>query len=167
MGRIDRVDRRTDVVFILFYFAEEICGVTKIQKLLFLIEQETEFFLEYEDDIAFNFAPYKMGPFSQDVYSELHFLLQLNAIEKSSWDTDTEYIESDLANQRFVITDKGHKIAKELVNILDQSHQQEIQNIVNKYNSLSLNELLEYVYTEYPKYTVNSEIKDEIIGDCS
>ena len=165
MGRIDQIDRRTDVIFILFYFAEEIYGVTKVQKLLFLIEQETEFFNEFEEDVNFNFAPYKMGPFSQEVYLELHFLLQLDAIDKDDWDAEAEYVETDLANQKFVITSKGRKIAQELVEILEPEHREELESLVQQYNALQLNDLLKYVYTEYPTYTIESEIKDEVLRE--
>src|SRR6056297_1705007 len=112
MARIDEIDRRTDVVFILFYFADRIRGETKLQKLLFLIEQETEFFKQYEDDVAFNFAPYKMGPFSDEVYSEIEFLLQLSAIESEPMEkpAGTSQGDSLLENKEFQITSKGEKI---------------------------------------------------------
>lgn len=163
MARIDEIDRRTDVVFLLFSYAEAVEGVTKLQKLLFLIEQETEFFQAYEDDIAFNFAPYKMGPFSEHVYEELEFLLSLDAIESEPLaGADPDPTESDLAEQRFVITPKGEKIAAELESQLEPEYRHELSDIVITYNSLPLQELLKYVYTEYPKYAAESEIIDEL-----
>ncbi|MFA9518130.1 DUF4065 domain-containing protein [Halopenitus sp. H-Gu1] len=166
MARIDEIDRRTDVVFILFYFAEEIRGVTKLQKLLFLIEQETEFFEEYKDDVAFNFAPYKMGPFSDEVYSELEFLLQLNAIESKSIQPEASEPSPSLKDKRFIITPKGEKIAKTLVELLEPSYQVEIEELVEKYNSMYLRDLLRYVYSTYPDYAVESEIQDKIFSEA-
>ncbi|MDS0261877.1 DUF4065 domain-containing protein [Haloarcula sp. S1CR25-12] len=143
---------------------ESIRGVTKLQKLLFLIEQETEFFEEYENDIAFNFAPYKMGPFSERVYEELHFLLQLGAIEATPMDDGplAGVDDNDLSNKEFSITPKGKKIASQLVEILEPEYQSEIENLVESYGDLSLPELLEVVYTSYPSFATESEIKDKL-----
>ncbi|RLM41313.1 DUF4065 domain-containing protein [Haloarcula sp. Atlit-47R] len=164
MPPIDEIDRRTDVVFILFYHMESIHGVTKLQKLLFLIEQETNFFEEYRDDIAFNFAPYKMGPFSEAVYEELHFLLQLGAIEATPLNgSSVDGVgDDDLTNKEFTITSKGEKIASQLVEILEPEYRTEIENLVESYGNLSLQELLEVVYTSYPSFARESEIKDEL-----
>ena len=163
MPRIDEIDRRTDIVFLLFYYAEAIEGVTKVQKLLFLIEQETEFFDAYRDAVAFDFAPYKMGPFSKHVYEELEFLLSLNVIEAAPIDTAAPSPpDSELAEKRFTITSKGEKIAAELESQLEPDYRTELQEIVETYNPQSLPTLLEYVYTEYPEYAAESEILDEL-----
>jgi len=163
MPRIDKIDRRTDVVFLLFLYAEEIAGVTKLQKLLFLIEQETDFFQAYKQDIAFKFAPYKMGPFSEHVYEELEFLLSLGAIESEPLDdSSTDLTDTDLSEKRFTITRKGEKIASELESQLKPEYQDELRELVREYNSLPLEELLKYVYTEYPDYAAESEILDEL-----
>lgn len=166
MARIDEIDRRTDVVFILFYFAEQIRGVTKLQKLLFLVEQETEFFQEYEDDVAFNFAPYKMGPFSEAVYSELELLIQLSAIECEPLESSDFESESELGNKEFQITAKGKKIARGLVAQLESEYQKELKSLVEEYNSMSLTELLQYVYSTYPEFAVESEIRDDVFSEA-
>lgn len=165
MPKIDEIDRRTDVVFLLFYYAESIRGVTKVQKLLFLIEQETEFFQSYRDNIDFEFSPYKMGPFSQHVYQELQFLLQLDAIETKDLDrTSPELVhDSELVNKEFTITEKGMKIAIELNSLLEEEYRQELQRLVEDYSDLQLSELLRHIYTEYPAYAEESEIKPEVL----
>lgn len=163
MPPIDSIDRRTDVVFLLFYYAEVVEGVTKLQKLLFLIEQETEFFEAYQEDIAFEFAPYKMGPFSEHVYEEIEFLLSLNAIESEPLDRTFQTVgDSAIAEKRFSITPKGQKIAIELENQLEVEYREELQTVVGRYNQMALTELLEYVYQEYPAYAAESEILDEL-----
>lgn len=163
MPPIDEIDRRTDVVFLLFFYAETVEGVTKLQKLLFLIEQETEFFQAYKDSVAFEFAPYKMGPFSEHVYEELEFLLSLEAIESEPLeDTTPDLTNTDFSEKRFTITSKGRKIAAELETQLESEYRTELQTLVAEYNPLSLAELIEYVYTEYPSYAAESEILDEL-----
>lgn len=166
MPRIDQIDRRTDVVFILFYHAESIHGITKLQKLLFLVEEETEFFQECGDDLAFEFDAHKMGPFSEHVYEELRFLQQLNAIETEPMEGKDDDPEA-LTNKVFTITPKGEKIAAELVNQLNEKHNEELAELVAKYNPMKLTELLRHVYSEYPRYTTESEIKDEILPEAT
>lgn len=165
MPRIDTIDRRTDVVFLLFYYAGSIRGVTKVQKLLFLIEHETKFFEAYRDSVAFEFAPYKMGPFSEHVYEELLFLLQLEAIRTEPIKTaDYEPVDDgELINKEFTITRKGEKIASELDSLLEEEHRKELQQLAEDYGDMPLSELLHYVYTEYPSYAEQSEIKPEIL----
>lgn len=163
MPRIDEIDRRTDVVFLLFNYAGEIEGVTKVQKLLFLIEQETEFFEAYRDSIAFEFAPYKMGPFSEQVYEELEFLLSLGAIKAEEMDKSGPTAhESELSEKRFILTTKGEKITAELETQLEERYRTELRELVEIYNPQSLKDLLEYVYMEYPEYAAESEILDEL-----
>lgn len=164
MPRIDEIDRRTDAVFILFHYAGSVRGVTRVQKLLFLVEQETEFFQEYESEIAFNFAPYKMGPFSQGVYKELQFMLHMDALETVEMeDAPGPTLSGELSNKEFRITSKGRKIASQLAELLEPKYQQEVQTIVEEHNNQPLRELLRYVHTEYPGYTEESEIADEIL----
>jgi len=163
MPPIDEIDRRTDVVFLLFLYAETIEGVTKLQKLLFLIEKETEFFQEYKEDVALEFAPYKMGPFSEHVYEELEFLLSLGAIESEPLDDEVpEVVDSGLTGKLFTLTPKGKKIATELESQLKSEYQTELQQVVDEYNPLPLPQLLEYVYTEYPDYAAESEILEDL-----
>ncbi|WP_245683182.1 DUF4065 domain-containing protein [Halovenus aranensis] len=156
------------MVFLLFLYAESIEGVTKLQKLLFLVEKESEFFQEYKEEVEFEFAPYRMGPFSEHVYEELEFLLSLNAIESEPMsESPPELLKSDLSHKRFTITAKGQKIARELESQLEPEYQEEFQQIAQRYNQLPLRQLLEYVYTEYPDYAAESEILEDLEIDLS
>lgn len=161
MPRIDQIDRRTDVVFILFYHAGSIHGVTKLQKLLFLVEKETKFFEKYGDELAFEFTAHKMGPFSKHVYEEIRFLQQLKAIETEPMASNSD--GEELTNKVFHISPKGEKIASELSNQLNSEYDDELNGLVKKYNPMELRELLRYVYEQYPEFTTESEIKDDIL----
>lgn len=176
MGKIDNIDRSTDALFLLFYFANEVKGITKVQKLLFLIEEETNFGHTYRDEITLDFEGYKMGPFSPEVYDEIEFLINLGAIKKEEIEetaTDSyeikEYDQEEgsegLSGKKFKITDKGEKIARKLLDVVDEKQVQELEEKVEKYNTMSLMQLLEYVYSEYPEMTTESEIKDQVLGD--
>lgn len=175
MARINSIDRPTDAAFLLFHIAEEVEGITKIQKLLFIIEEETIFGEKYGREIEFDFNPYKMGPFSAQVYDEISLLLNMNAIEKQdmnksrsdAWEFE-QYTEekssNELANKKFTITEKGKKIGRELEEYLDEDVFEDLESTIEEMNSLSLDGLLEYVYTEYPDMTTKSEIKDQVLN---
>jgi hypothetical protein len=165
MPRIDQIDRRTDVVFILLHHAGSIRGITKLQKLLFLVEEETEFFEAYNEGLEFEFYAHKMGPFSEHVYEEIRFLQQLKAIKTEPMEAGHK--GDDLTKKVFYLTKKGEKIAAELASQLEPEYDEELASLVEEYNELELRELLRYVYTEYPAFTTESEIKDEILAKTS
>lgn len=176
MAKIDEIDRPTDAAFLLFYLSGEIRGITKIQKLLFLIEKETRFGERYDDKITFDFKAYKMGPFSPKVYEEVELLLNIGALEKVEGEesasdsfeinqyTDNEEGSEGLSGKTFRITQKGQKIGKQLEGLLDDDEIKELRALVEEYNEMPLMQLLEYVYTSYPKMTSKSEIKEDVLG---
>lgn len=167
MTKVDEIDREEDLAFLLFYYANDVEGITKLQKLLFLLEEETEFTDIYED-ISFEFEPYKYGPFSERVYDALEFLIAIGAVEAVEGDGDFDAIrdsadQGPYAGKRFILTEKGVKISHELNEVLEEETKQEMEAVVAEYNDLSLDDLLEYVYNQYNKYTKESEIKDEML----
>jgi len=177
---IDQVERTTDIVILMFYFAREVRGVTKVQKILYLMEKETEFYEAYKDKLTdeLDFKAYNMGPFSENVYDELEFLINIGALEKDSMELDAadSYevksfeereealgASNELSNKVFKITDKGDKIGEKLVQVLEDEYVEEIKELTRKYNKKSLSNVLEYVYTAYPDSARNSKIRDEVL----
>src|SRR4051812_2131020 len=55
-------------------------GITRIQKLVFLLEKEQKLAPTSE---GFEFTPYKAGPYSPRIYDDLEFLENLGFISKS------------------------------------------------------------------------------------
>lgn len=167
MAKIDEIDREEDLAFLLFHYANDVEGITRLQKLLFLLEAETDFADIYED-ISFEFEPYKYGPFSERVYDALEFLIAIGAVEAVETDGDFDAIrdsedQGPYAGKTFTLTEKGKKISHELNDILEDETKQEFEAVVAEYNDLSLHDLLEYVYRQHREYTIESEIKDEIL----
>lgn len=167
MARIDKIDREEDLAFLLFYYSKEIEGITKLQKLLFLIEKETDFTNIYEN-VSFEFEPYKYGPFSEKVYDVVDFLLAIGAVEAIETRGEIDGIrypedQNPHAGKKFVLTPKGEKICRELDEILADGTREGIDNVVETYGELTLEDLLKYVYTQYEEYTTESEIKKEIL----
>ena len=175
MAKIDNIDRPTDAAFLLFHYAEEIKGITKVQKLLFLVENETRFGSKYSEDISFHFKPYKMGPFSAEVYSQVELLLSMNAIEaEDAQGSPSEGYEmkewepksgsESLSHKKFITTRKGHRIGEALEEVIDKKTKNDLKKTVREYNSMPLRQLLEYVYKNYESMTEKSEIKEEVLG---
>lgn len=161
---------------------EPIRGITRLMKLLFLVCREKEF------EATFNFEPYKMGPFSSDVYPELEFLQtvpspqqpfvktisngentdsltspeQIKMMEDLALDDGDYPLTSSEANKDFMLSDLGVKVAEQLWNDLDQGGKDVISKIKIQYGNLPLRTLLRHVYKDYPEMTINSEIKDQL-----
>lgn len=168
---------------------DSVAGITRLQKLLFLFERE----FEPKSEILsahFAFEPYKAGPYSSKMYDELEFLENLGLIESEviGQTTEAEAEEIDKLNfedlisseepnntprsmsdsyveRNFKLTEAGKSKIEELV----KSGEYEpfidgIRKVKSKFGKISLNDLLYYVYTNYPEMTVESEIKDRVLS---
>jgi uncharacterized protein YwgA len=166
-----------------------VSGITRLQKLLFLFENEGK--AVAEDPFAFE--PYKAGPYSPKVYDDLELLENLGLIkteptaessldEKSDIDRLTfddliggfEEIQGarpaadSFEERKFYLTAKGKRRVEELL----MGHKNDdtvsgIRRIKSKYSRYSLHDLLRYVYTKYPEMTTESEIVDQVLGSRS
>jgi hypothetical protein len=179
---------KSDLILLLLYgkgakgqFGEPVQGITRLMKLLFLLDKEAGI------DDGFSFVPYKMGPFSSEVYPELEFLRNFpfpeNPLVKGTengmtqdaevspeqvqYVDDIQFDEAPPDNSEvdvaFQLTDIGKKVAKELWDGLDEKGRAGIETIKGKYGNWPLRKLLKYVYENYPDMTTNSEIKDQIL----
>lgn len=183
---------KTDILLMLLFADEKasVVGTTRLQKMLFLIEHEKKIKC---DEGSFDFVAYKFGPVSKTLYDDLEFLVNIGFLEKTGEDSKiniyslddldnidakdliTEIDEEDLTEDEdgreistkddlvvYKITDEGIKYLKEN-NLTVLPEAKNIENIKKKYGKKPLIELLRYVYMKYPKYTTDSEIKDEIL----
>ena len=91
--------------------AEGIGGITRLQKLLFLLGKETG--LEPTDS-GFEFAAYKKGPYSSKLYDDLEFLENLGFVESevAAEATPEEAAEIDLLNFEDLMGDGGGSAQK-------------------------------------------------------
>jgi uncharacterized protein YwgA len=155
-------------------------GITRLQKLLFLLENE-EGLMKIEG--GYQFEAYKVGPYSSTIYDNLEFLENLGFIKSETSGVATEEEAADLDftfeelmddediktpdaydEKRFTLTQEGIDKVKSLLGskeykpIIDS-----IRKIKSKYGNYSLDDLLYYVYTKYPDMTTESEIKDHVL----
>jgi len=78
---------------------DQVNGVTRLQKLLFLLEEEAGLRPAGED---FEFTPWKAGPYSSKLYDDLEFLENLGLLEADSvaGATEAEVLEASEAERR-------------------------------------------------------------------
>jgi uncharacterized protein (DUF488 family) len=107
----------------------------RLVKLAFMLSRE----LEAPRTGVYEFVPYRMGPFSFTLYYDLRTLGQ------EGWVDEREY-EVRLA--------QGAELETAF---LDRHFEAMIDRVSNKYRGTSTPELVDYVYTEHPWFTLNSE----------
>lgn len=177
-SEIIKVENGTDLILVLLFAGgkkenEKIVGNTRLDKLIFLLEQETSL-CKYMKD--FNFEPYNFGPYSAEVFDSLQALASAGLVKISS--KHGEYLDeadrfqvelqagddSDSPKTTIVysLTSEGKRVASELFKRLNNQEKEELTSIKKKFNSISLMELLKYVYEKYPRLTVKSVIKNYV-----
>jgi len=150
-------------------------GVTRLEKLLFLLEHE--FQIESELSDSFDFEPYHYGPYSKQVYDAVDLLrslklllveqhevrsgLDLGELNESLDRTDlgagSEYVE-----QQISLTDSGKAVAQVLSRRLSEQGKEALTAVKDRYGAMPLRQLLRYVYEKYENYTVASRIKESL-----
>ena len=109
------------------------CDKIQLAKLLFLLEKETELPRLYS---FYSFIPYKYGPYSFELFHDI------NIFEKEGFIVTNE----NTINYQYKQID------------LPQILKNYIHDIISKYESMDDNDLIKYVYQQYPEYTIFSEI---------
>jgi len=149
-------------------------GITRLEKLLFLVDQETN--LDAEIDETFPFEPYHYGPYSKEVFDAVDMLESLQLLDEqrvqvaSGLDLGEEaeiLDEFDLNEDEYVerqlfLTQDGRDVARVLSKQLSPTGQAALTKIKDRYGEMSLRSLLRYVYATYPEFTTKSRIRDRI-----
>jgi uncharacterized protein len=153
-------------------------GITRLEKLVFLLERETSlaaYLSEDADFIAFNF-----GPFSLKVYQEVETLVAAGLLTDSArqsedtadaWerlaaiDAAGELRPADAYTTRsFALTDLGRRYYDVLASQLSPKAVDELSGFKDRFAMLPLRQLVRYVYENYPEFTERSLIRDDILG---
>ena len=173
-----------DLLILLLYAAgksgqvnEPIEGVTRLQKLFFLLQQR-EYALGELVEVArkYEFRPYKMGPFTSQLQTDLDELQSAGIVRverlkywlRDDSDPQDEAAETGPSQRKVescqfsLTTDWGEQIAKDLWAGLTLGHREGLSKFKAFFNSLSLRQLLIFVYERFPKYAVQSTIKDQL-----
>jgi uncharacterized protein YwgA len=123
---------------------EPIPSVTHLQKEIFLLCRRTPF-ADMKD--IYHFEPLWYGPFSKELSGDL---------------TDFQ-LRGVISFDELRLTSEGFKIAASVWNDLTDFEKQQIFDIKDTFNYMSLTELLNTVYSRYPKFTKRSALKEEVV----
>jgi hypothetical protein len=173
---------REDVLLLIFdsyarlFHKGSFNGVTRLEKLVYLLGAEAGF---HDVDTLFAFRPYKFGPYSKAVYEAADFLQSMDLVrvevkpyysyflaeEEKELQRDIE-TESDSdepvpsGHERlFSLTDNGSAVAGKLRSAWENEHPdylRKIDEVVSRYGSLPLNQIIRYVYRRFPKMAEKS-----------
>lgn len=132
---------------------EPIEGRTRLQKLVFLMQKRLEETGEdplQSDD--YEFIAYDYGPFAKELYDDLDDTIERNMVE-----SEQEPTGEDKDKYVYEIQDEGNQWVE------DQLSKEEAQcilelaeDIKDEYGDVYLSELIDEVYSRYPKYAENS-----------
>ncbi|MFA5771118.1 MAG: type II toxin-antitoxin system antitoxin SocA domain-containing protein [Thermoplasmata archaeon] len=174
-----------DLMVLLFYAKgssgqqnEEIYGITRLEKLMYLFLREGGFQNVLSKEI--NYEAYDFGPYSSEIYDLLESLKGMDIVKVREQNitnikeiVDAYYAEAKgqiekISGKRMEVyslkTDRGFRVAKMLLARVAPEEIQRIEDIKKKYNQIALDDLLRYVYTTYPESAKKSKIIENILG---
>lgn len=154
---------------------ERIRGITRLEKLVFLILEEGGLKDRLRD---YRYEPYELGPYSREVVDYLETLKGLNlvAVTREAFESHKETLDAVAATgsleavgepgkvEIYELTGNGRKVGKALFDGLNPQERGAIVKIKKQFNTLPLPELLKLVYKRYPGMTKKSKILDEVLG---
>ena len=188
------VETGMDVLLLLLYakgasnrLNEPIKGITRLEKLVYLLDQEGGFHKYISD---YQFEPYDFGPFSNELWDDLEtlkdeslglvetqkdssrYFIEISDEEKAleeekDFREDTGESSNEKKIEIYELSERGKKVAEQLFSELTPEEQHVLENIKKKFNSMSLFELIRYVYLKYPKSIVYSKIRKDILGEAA
>jgi uncharacterized protein YwgA len=174
-----------DVLLVLLYADDgkrvhaPIEGITRLDKLMFLLSKTEEFGGLFEDD--YEFTPYNFGPYATELLDDIEALEEEGLLTSKSVGPpqgatetrDAEIIEEETGEaevrwdmypfQSYRLTKDGKSIIKKLYDCLTEKQKSKLHEIKKSFNRLPLTSLLKYVYEEYPKSASESLIRDRIL----
>ena len=140
-------------------------------KLTFLLGQESKASAVVPD--YFKHFAYDFGPFDDAVYRDIDALERLGLVSTRSPDSAGAavwHFSPTMAHQVdavYRLTPRGKKYAEALMRAeqSDSGLIRDLKRIVEEYGQLSHDELLLYVYENYPEYTTKSIIRDQVMEE--
>jgi len=187
MSETLKVESSLDLLLVLLFApgsdegeGEPIEGITRLQKLIFLLNQGKGPGSLVEIAKEYNYKAYKMGPYTSSLREDLDLLVSLGLIgterlrymisddqDDSEDDVDDPDYKQErkyrrIESQKFFLTEKGKEAGGELWNNLSLKDRRGLKEFKEFFCSLTLRQLLIFVYDQFPKFTVKSEIKEQL-----
>jgi hypothetical protein len=169
---------RPDLLLVLLYlkgrsdqYAEAIRGMTRLMKLLFLVQRMTGAVKRL--DSGYEFIPGRFGPHSLEVYDDLQILIMAGLVRRTEFDEEGmpvirredygELPETSFAgvNALCELTPEGQDFARRLVAHLEAHESVLLAGLATLKQQLARmrwQQIVAYVYQKYPEYTTESEL---------
>ena len=138
-------------------------GITRLEKLVFLLQKESEIGSILTEDP--DYRPDNFGPFSVKVYQAVETLsaaelivdsAELSQSTEDAWETSQLVgTETDpYATRNFTLTARGKKYYSVLIKELTPDVEKVLAQFKSRFAPLPLRQLIRYVYTKYPEFTI-------------
>lgn len=132
---------------------EPIEGRTRLQKLVFLMQKRLE---EADEDPLksgdYEFIAYDYGPFSKELYEDLDDTIERNMVKSERKDIGEE-------QEKYIydIQDGGIQWVENQLSKEEAQRILELAEVIkDEYGDIYLSELIDEVYSRYPRYAENS-----------
>ena len=188
-----KITSAKDLLILLLYArgstgrkCEPIKDKTRLMKMIFLFDKEIKKEFNKKKKVTEinlpNFRPYDYGPFSDEVYVDLEFLVDMGFVRVKRLNDETageeefaeyEYWQASSGSNEITMLEDREMFELTLMgrNFLEDGKLGKISDneweILNKFKSrcvgISLKALLRYVYAKYPKMTTKSKIKKQVM----
>lgn len=148
---------------------EPILGITRLQKLLFLLWKEGEFYKAVPN--LYNFKAYDFGPCMDDLYDDIEFTQSIGLVSVDESADASEFDNGDelafmkslglrmpkaKSRRDYFLTDSGIEASTELFSDLSAQDIESVEKIKRRFNRMPFFDLLRYVYNKYPKFAERS-----------
>jgi len=132
---------------------EQIEGITRFQKLVFMAQKETPS-LQTE---SYEFDSYDYGPFSKELYDDIDRLVRNGYIDRSVEETGN-------GNEKHIysITEKGRNYIRQILESetgRDDLAVEELRQLKEEYNEMPILQLIRLIYNRYPSYAEDSKLE--------
>lgn len=160
--------------------AEPIEGITRLDKMLFLLSEDDDFKDIIEQ--GYNFEADNFGPFAAELFDDIEALKHENIIIITSSREPTNRVEvadeeknidpleddnpsdTDFTVNVYQLTELGNNVGRLLWEGLTDIQRKKLINLKKLWQIRPLSDLLHYVYSRYPKTTEKSKIKRQIMN---
>jgi len=182
------IESGAEAIIVLLYapgntgrVGENIRGITRLDKILFLVLNEEKIWGKVAKDLQFE--PYDYGPYSNKLYDYVELLkdtglVEVRRVQPSRFEEVSDAFVSDMQvafegvsvrpereAEIYGLSEKGMKLGERLYESMTPREREAIERIKKKFNATPLERLLQYVYTKFPEYASRSRIREKILGE--
>lgn len=189
---INKKLKGADYLLLLLFLDNKapIFGAVRLEKMIFLFNKEISNKLKeigLETEKPASFIAHNFGPFSKDIYEQVEFFRGIGFVKVTNLNSNNELEEIDeweestfideiwndekgisIPNKKFMkyeITKIGAEYVNErLIPLISDTQFQLLELFKIQIQKITIKDLLHYVYINYPEFTKNSLIKDEVLN---